>query len=392
MRKSPVSLLVEALEKHLMIVRRFARFGMLLVVGVLLCVGQPAEAAVLGDNIRTASNVQPFANQIQGYVKERIGQLGGDDPVLQSQARQDLVSEVIATPGGAAPSAAFLTYYATLLNTELAPLAQSKNTRVRLNAAIVAAKVAEGARNAALLPVTQTLLKDPSDAVVLWALRAAKQVLPHALAPGAQGGDQLVATIVQIGQARPRVVTDVYDSLAISQAAAGRVQAAVVPAVHTVMRSRLNQYTNSIPQEPIAEARGANFLTGRQDYASQTPAQKVETVQLVSDLLGVIAQRSTNASSDQRRELVHAVRGLAGAMYVVGQWENHTVLQATAQPAARLPLNASATEIQTAVQPIYGALRGIARFKEVKPPPQVGELRDMASTAPPATTTSPAGR
>ena len=348
--------------------------------------GTAAPAKDLGENIKTTNNVGPFANQIQDFVNDRVKALGGSDPVEQSRAREDLVRQVGPTAGGAAPTRAFLTDYATRLNAALLPLAQSKDTRVRLNTAIVAAKVAQGAKAAQLLPVTQALLKDASDGVMLWALRGAAALLP------AGGADALLPVVVQTGQTRQRVIGEVYAALAVPGADA-KTLGVVVPAIHTVMGARIGQYKNGLPPDLTAEKRAAVYLTSHKEYQAQSPAQRVQTVRLLSDLLGVVARRVADVTPEQRRELVELARGAGAATSVVGQWENNPTLQAQGKVVASLPIGATAQDIQSAIAPLHGMIKSIPKFKDIPPPPPVGAMTPDAGSPPPPPTasTSPSG-
>ncbi len=405
-----------------MIGRRLARSGphltpfpvatSLIACLVLIACACPAAAQNLGDNIRTASNVGPFTNQIQSFVQERVARLVGTDPAAQSKAREELVAQVVgappaagaggagtggagggagAQPPGVQPSPQFLASYAGILNNELAKVVQHKDARVRLNIAIVAAKVAQGAKNAALLPVTQTLLKDTNDGVVLWALRAAGSVLPASIIGG--GGDAVLPVVVQIGQNRPSVIAEVYRALARPNPDA-KVLAAVVPAMHTVMQARINQWVNGVPSDIAPEALAAVYLTTRDEWRAQPAALKVATVQSLSDMLGVVAQRAGDVDNERRRELVELVKALSGAIAVVGQWENSAPVQAAGTDGARLPINATPADIRGKIQPILPALRGVRMFAKLNDPPKVKPMPagDAGGSPPPATaSTGPAG-
>ena len=63
----------------------------------------------------------------------------------------------------------------------VAMIMSNQSVAVRLNAAIVVARVGEKTASAALQPAVITLLSDKSDAVKLWGLKAAKFVLPAVL-------------------------------------------------------------------------------------------------------------------------------------------------------------------------------------------------------------------
>jgi hypothetical protein len=104
---------------------------------------------------------------------------------------------------------------------------------------------------AMLLPTSQALLKDASDAVELWALRGAQAILPTSIQGGA---DQLVPAIIPIGQTRPHVINGVYDALALPTKVA-QVLGVVIPAIHSVLDARIKQDVNGMPYDAFAEVR-----------------------------------------------------------------------------------------------------------------------------------------
>ena len=393
-----------------MIGRGLARFGKMLSVVAALGVGivllprvAPAQptgpgagpatpapgAKDLGENIKSATNVGPFGNQIQAFIDERVKVLAGKDPVEQSKAREDLVRQVNAGAGGQAPTPAFMTDYARRLNAALLPLAQSQDIRVRLNAAIVAARVSQGAGNAMLLSTTQALLKDASDAVVLWALRGAQAILPSSIQGGA---DQLVPAIIPIGQTRPHVINGVYDALTIPTKDA-KVLGVVIPAIHSVLDARIKQYVNGMPYDAFAEVRPFAYLVGQDEYQGQTVAQKLMTAQRLSDLLYVSAQRAGDVNNEQRQEIVNMLQKVGSALSVIGQREGNAQVEQLGLALRNMPRNAAAKEMQERVAPVYEALRSLPRFKALAKPPTVGQMTEAPDpgTRPPPPATASTG-
>ncbi len=377
-----------------MIGRRFGWGTVALVICAALSGSVRGQA--LGDNIRTSSNVAPFLPQVQGFVTEQAGKLGGSDPIGQRAAREALVASVAPPAGGGQVSAAFLSAFAGLVNDELMKLASNPDTRVRLNVAIVAAKVAEGAKNTKLQPLVQAMLKDPSDAVVWWTLRAARAILPYVLANPGGASDPMLATIIQIGQTRPGVIQTVYEALAIDRdmmpaSATKGIWGALIPAIHTILQSRIDQFKTGMPLDAPAEIRAALYLTARNEYQDgQTLTQKVATVQKLSDLIGMSGQRAPDLNNEQRQDLAIMLRGVGGALHVVGQWENNSsAIQNVARPVSQLPKNASVQNIQDATRPVYNGLITEPKFARLTPPPKVGAMVNNgaaeAGGAPPAT-------
>ena len=104
----------------------------------------------------------------------------------------------VATP-------AYLDAYAQILNRELLTLKGNPSARVRLNAAIVCALVAQQANNAHLKDAAVMFIQDPSEAVVLWGIKAARWIIPAQLGQVAAQPDLgLVNEIVPAVQKHPK--------------------------------------------------------------------------------------------------------------------------------------------------------------------------------------------
>jgi hypothetical protein len=132
---------------------------------------------------------------IDDFVARNVANLLNDgDPAARSRSRDNLSAATMTA--GTAASPAFLFEYGRSLNTALAQRlnAASKPTLLqRLNAAIVVAKVAYVAQNAALEPVTLQLINDPAEPVLMWALKAAQPQIPQVLT-------------MKVGNAPPRLL------------------------------------------------------------------------------------------------------------------------------------------------------------------------------------------
>jgi len=372
-----------------MMARRIAAGSLILLVGIVLGMSQPARGANLPDNVRQAISVQPVIPTIQQYIAKTVTSLAGSDPVAQSKAREDLAGEVMTAPGQSPPTAQFLKAYATELNRALLPLVKHEDPRVRLNVAIVAERVARYADNDALLPTVAALLNDANAGTRMWALKAAKFLLPAALSAPAGAGDSFIASIVKVGQESESgaVVQSVYEALAIDKgkltdAAWSNVLAAAFPAIHKVLRARIAQYSEGIPNEPLADTKGTTFLTELNVWPAQTPAQRLETIQLISDLAAVAAQRSEGATNDQRQDIIWLLRRGGKAMQVVGDQSKNAQLSAAGAGLAKILTTATPDDILRAAKEVYPALKSMPGFSELKPPPSVGSAADK----PPATT------
>ena len=276
----------------------------------------------------------------------------------------------------------------------MTPLAKSDDPRVRLNVAIIAARVANYANSVALEPVTLTLLADSSDATRLWALKAAQAILPFAASAPAGNGvggnaaAPLVAAMVKIGKDSHSgaVVQYVYEALTVDPNKVGgnalpNVLSATVPAIHEVLASRIAQYQSGIPEEPLAEGIATIHLTSQAIWNAQPPARQYRTIQLISDLIGVVAQQISSADSDKRQDLITVIRNACKAIQVAGRYGTPPN-QALADAGSVNLTSASTPEtVVLEVDRVFKALRAIPAYKALTPPPTVS-----AASSPPATT------
>lgn len=343
-----------------------------------------ARAADLPPNVRQAISTPSVIPTIQQFVKDQVALLGGEDLAAQGQARDDLSRQAVTPPGGPAPTAQFLDAYAKELNDALLPLSKNAQPRVRLNAAIVAERVSRHAKNGRLQPLVVALLADENDATRMWALKAARNILPYS-----SDAQSMVAAVQAIGKEATSgsVVQTVYDALTIDQgtmsaSAWAAVLAKSIPALQEAMRARLDRYRDGIPEDPSAELTPMVYLSGQTVWRAQTPPQQDKTIQLISDLIGVSAQRSTEASNEQRQEIVWLLRRVGGTIDVAGKWSENPQLQAAARDIQGLDLLSNPERIKAAAATVYPKLQQIPRFKDLKPPPNL----DSASSRPPATT------
>lgn len=359
-----------------------------------------ARAANLPTNVRQAIATGPVMQQIEAYVRERLTAMAGEDVAAQSKARDDLISEVMSVP--VAPTQQFLDAYARVLNNSMETATKSQDPRVRLNAAIVTARVAENSNAASLrlLPTTLALLGDSSDATLLWAAKAAKAILPSALQGGGGGGNgaaanapatPLIAALVKIGKTSRAgtVVQSVYDALCLDSAkltgaAWDAGLTATIPGIHQIMAARVQQYNQGIPDEPMAEQVPAIHLTSSQVWpAAAAKMFQVATMQQLSDVIGVAAQRMDGATTEQRQDLMTLVRNFGKAIQAAGGFAQNPVL---VEAGKRFSPTITTTPAEAVAMSREGfaALKAIPAFAALTPPPA------LSANPTPATTTTTA--
>lgn len=274
-----------------------------------------AQNPVIADTDKAAGTVSRA--DIQKYIQAHVTALTGDDTDARTQAREALISGVIVkNPPGQQPGASYMDQYADVLNASLKPLATNEDWVIRMNAAIVAAKVAEKADNVRLLDVTQALLSDKTEGVQLWALRAGKSVLPAVLrTPGAAKNDKLIPAIVAVARQRKSgaIAGEAYTALSldynkpekfksIPAAVKTEMAAAVAPQILVIMRNRVADYTAGTINDPTADRIAANFLVSTSVWPMLDAKTQSASLQALMDLLNASGQAAAKSGAGGRND------------------------------------------------------------------------------------------
>ncbi|HEY1629565.1 MAG TPA: hypothetical protein VGF52_06880 [Tepidisphaeraceae bacterium] len=348
-----------------------------------------APAATLPMEIRTTINGVSAKPIIQTFLDKQVVGLSSSVPAQQTIAREAIAAEVVPPVNPADPplSPVFLDLYAGILNDDLMPLGKNPDPRVRLNAAIVAAKVAAKAGNVRLEPLVSDLLADQSDAVVLWAVKACKFLLPQILANAVMApNDQLMTTFLktvqQHGKSAP-IVHAAYDALRVDSttvppAAWNQVVPATVTAAQTLLENRISAYHASIPPQPGDDAIATTFLSDAQIWQAQSKDQQLRSVQDISDLLSVVAQRWENATPGERLDLAKLTKDAGGAVWVVGQNTGNADLQ-RAEEQLKVAPSMSSAQVSAQVEAIRTAIKSVPDFSGLKDAPA---LEPIATSSP----------
>lgn len=353
-----------------------SRFLLSLIVLVLCSRAPLALGQELPAPVRNTTNGPSARSQITPFVEERAAALKADE----ADAAGKLIAEVLAPPGPNAqpPSAVFMDVYADVVNAKLLELANSENPRVRLNAAIVAAKIAEKAGNARLIPTIVDLLDDSNEAVVSWALKATKGVLipAHTPAAGVQGTKLMPAFIAAAKKnvASGPMTQAAYDALRVVEVGSPPAPAikAAIDAAHEIFKARRELYLKGVPDFPSSESTVISFLSREKIWKIQVAQQQLTTIQLISDMTGVIAQRFPNANTIVRGELAGMLKTNGGALLVIGTWSNTSAkMEAFAKPLSQVGPTNTPDTVTTRAKAVFDGLAGINAFKDLKPPPTV---------------------
>jgi hypothetical protein len=376
----------QVLEKCLMNFRqrllRFCTLGCGLLLILSFSLAPRLALAAIDLKIKTSPDASKSRDVISASVKDRVAELAGADSAKRSSARDTLTGEVNAPN----INPEFLDIYAQELNTQLKPLVDpgQQDVKIRLNAAIVVAKVAEKAGNARLAEITEILLNDKSDAVVNWGLKAARYVLPQVLASGGPQSKGLIKAI-RARAGDPVLLPLVYEALSIdfqnnrNAPQFAKMVAGAAPEVTGGLRERVDLMTKQAPPDPTVDAAGMNFLAATHVWANESPQQQLDTVQVLSDYIYVAGERAAASSGAERDALNSAVVFAGKALNAIFIIRKEAVPAAISQLTKLDPNSAS---YKQQIDAAYPALKALPAWKALKDPPKIQGATSAPSTAP----------
>jgi hypothetical protein len=343
----------------------------------------PAEArrvTTLADNAR-------FRPGINAFVAGHIASLLGSDPAARSASRDALIR---ALPGDS--SVVYAQAYASALNSALAPALASAGAVERLNAAICVASVADRASNTSLAGVTRALLKDPSDAVVLWAMKAAAPQVPVLALDTRDPNYALIREVEQVARARGGnnawIIDEAYNALNLSKAGPNVNSdqvAAVLEPLGQLLQHRIGLYANGVPPVPVTDGKATTFLTSSRAWPVMNPAQKLAVVQQMADLLNLASNQFANQASE-RANLAPLINLVAKAFWVVGASIGAAPIQQATVPVTQVNQGTTPKQVTDSVAAMLEATKAIPLFAPLRTSlPQPGA---PAATQPTAAVTA----
>ncbi len=356
----------------------------------LLTIGMLTSALVaaptLPVEVRTSPNAAGSRTIIQAFVMGEVNKLMGSDPVAQRSARMVLIEEVQAAGAANTPSASFLDELARILNQELTRTIRNADVRAKINAGIVCSRVAEKAQNNRLADATLLLLADPNEAVALWGIRSAKELMLPAF--GVQGRqNNLVPAIVTAAQKNPTgiIFEAAYEALGpnllqVPAQRRGDVVAVCIPEIHKLMALRVKEWEQGIPSGIFSERMAINALISQPSWEAQTPEMRVRTVQLMSDLIGVVGQRAGQLTDDERRLGALMVRMTGRGLQAIALLLGNQQLETELERVARVNEIARAEAILEVSRTAHPALVKVKEFSQLKPPPVVSSSANPSTT------------
>jgi hypothetical protein len=309
-------------------------------------------------------------------------------PDVQTRARQAIENETRIPGQTAPPSPAYLDVYAATLDKLLSNLPADASVRVRLNAAITAANVAQAAENAQLQNAILKFVNDKNDTVALWGIKGARFVIPPQLGGFAAPNPALVKSIVPAVKAHPEgpiagaIASEAYNALSLDiydTAKAKKINpkmvATIAPEVIALLEARRPMYAKGVPPSPRAEATGASFIAHPIVWKQLNGPQQLQTMQVLSDLVALAGQQAAApaATPGDRADLAHMISRTAAAISVAADPTGAGAVAQALKPATLLGPQSTPQQIKTAVDAILPALKTVGAFAKLNnPPPVVG--------------------
>jgi hypothetical protein len=318
--------------------------------------------------------------EIESFVRLNLQNLFNDSNVeAQSKARENL-NYATQPKGDSLASPNFLFQYGQVLNAafmaKLSDKANKPTVHQRLNIAIVTAKFAYQATaiSTAVQQTTTTLLKDPAEPVVFWALKAAQPQVPQILSRPLIGNrtPEMLTAIRDAAFKNPSgpIFEEAYNALT------GNTKI-IFDELTELWQNRLVQYQTKVPQDPSADGKPAFKLTTKEMWSAvvaNNPKLKTQVIQMVTDQLSAAAQwADQGGQEDTHAQLVALARLCVQGLSVVATAEKVPSLTAAAATAlGKLDPRSFPTgaKVLPVVDPVIQDV--LANFKDVKPAPQVG--------------------
>jgi hypothetical protein len=304
----------------------------LVALALLSCQGR---AQSIPSSWKTAGDCEQYRAQITAAVKLKLPRLISEDGETAKYARNWFVEQVTATQ---TPSASFMDVYADVVNNALENLVDPKlnggkpvSLRVRLNAAIVNAAIAQHTSNARQATATNTFLHDPSEAVVLWGIKAAKFELPTQLAQLAvMRKPDLVAGIIDAVRAHP-------DSGAIAD------EAFIALSLDVTDRDLRNTYA-------------VVFLTRTKVWDLETADQQQKVMELLYSYLEASTKLLLNPASTNHDELLNLIRQVGRAFEAIADVKADPALKKAAELTVAIGPETKSDDIDTRLSTLKAAI------------------------------------
>lgn len=344
------------------------------IVAAGFAINVPTALADLPGDVLTGQNAQQHAPAITQYVDALIKTIGGDNAKAASDARRELCEQAVNKPGGVLKSASFQLVYADIVGKAIQPMLKSEKVEERLNAAIILCQIADATKSLSLQGAIQTAMADPSEAVALWGVKAARAMLPTLLGGGLSATNEKLTTgIVDAVKKHPTsgaIAQDAYRALDVSgvanMPAAGVTKAA--GAMNDLLAFRVELYTKGLPPDLQADRDPTLFLW---TIVGKHPTTAPASVQNLTNLMGVCAQRYLEAPNGEVRDRLRKVgESAAGSLIVIFTTLNHQEPVDEHNPLKNWGIGNPA-QLMPNITAAVAATRKVPTFAGIKDPPIV---------------------
>lgn len=369
--------------------------------------GGPAAGAIPQTAKDATSLSAADRTAIQNFVNAQVDRLASPEAPAMTAAREALINEIPTDRNGKAKcTPTFADFYAESLNAAIMKRLPQLKDIGRLNASIVVARIAEPADSSQLREAVAKLVSDDYQPAVLWGLRAAKWVLPPVLR------SPILANDVNLRNALPKAVAvndkgvlagdiarEAYDALTLDASNPNaRTQitapmfAGVVTQLHQLLRQRVDAYRLGIPANPDADQIGINFLINPSRWPNLTKPQKLETVQLLSDMLMLAADQAAAAKNPTLQAQVStAVDRIATSIGIVAGYADVNAPAVVTAAEAVAAKGVAAPQKAELAKQVLPALKQVKDFAGLKDAPAITGNAEPTTepTTLPTTTTAP---
>ena len=313
-----------------------------------------ASGALIPSNIKSSSSPSAFHGLIVDAINKEAAALATGNPTAVKTARDHLIAEaeghegVVATPE-------YQAEYAADLVPALSPLLTNRSWLVRLNAAVVAGRVADIVHVAGVADqfakLSAAMLKDKRTEVVIWGMKTAKFVLGSLLQKNgnADGFAKLIVATVKAHPDSGPIVEEAYGALTLEPyqnlGQIGTLTSAVLPALLDLMQLRTEQYrSQDLPPSPMAEAKVDRFLpvvVGKGFSAvNASPETKKRTLKVMAEMTCTIIHLIADGNNSE--ELIAIARENGSALAAFGEQLDDKALIAAGQGIKDFPPNSQA--------------------------------------------------
>ncbi len=313
---------------------------------------------------------------IDAWVDAQVKEIASGDRDKVVAARQALM-----LPGSNdKKSAAFLAAYSKAIGTKLLPVASGADAHAKLNAGIVAGKVADMGGTSDLSPLMVKLISDDSAPVALYGIRASSSLIPRVLGDRNLAPTDKIVPAIAAALAKhldsEAIVTEAYQSLIrvinVPAAAQQLPQATITAATPKIIEGLLDLLSVRSSKfgkgeteivEPMAESPAIVFLAKQTSWAAMNQAAQTRTVKTLLDIASGAAselQLEFDKKSPSRPRIVALQRllkeSIGQALGVIGSYVNDPALTAEAdklKPLNTLSAPAQWTQTINGIRDLY---------------------------------------